>query len=298
MRSGVRSWLGNSQTELCREKVVLCANPHGLHRMAYVEWGVPDNPHVLVCVHGLARNGRDFDELARVLASDYRVLCPDIVGRGRSDWLPVDAHYVVPQYVSDMMVLIARSGAESVDWLGTSLGGLIGIAIASQSISPIGRLVLNDVGPLIRSESLQRIGNYLGRAPVFADYAAAEHYIRAVSASLGTLSDAQWRHLTDTSIRPHAGGGYELGYDPAIGTAFRAAPLMRDIELWSYWDAITAPSLVLHGSESDLLSGDTVAEMRRRGPCAEVFEIAGVGHAPALMECSQIEAVRRFLLQT
>jgi pimeloyl-ACP methyl ester carboxylesterase len=265
--------------------------------MAYVEWGAPDNPRVLVCVHGLTRNGRDFDDLARAMASDYRVLCPDIVGRGRSDWLPAGTHYVVPQYVADLMVLIARSGAETVDWVGTSLGGLIGIAIASQPQSPIGRLVLNDVGPRLGAESLHRIAQYLGLAPVFADHAAAELFIRMSGAAFGKLSDAQWRHLTDFSIRPHAGGGCELRYDPAIGSAFRSALQKHDIELWPLWEAISAPTLVLRGAESDLLSVDTLVRMKTSGPRPEVVEFAGVGHAPVLMDFEQIEPVRDFLLR-
>lgn len=281
----------------CRARSVLCADPHGLHRMAYVEWGDPDNPRVLICVHGLTRNGRDFDDLARAMASDYRVLCPDIVGRGRSDWLPAETNYVVPQYVADMMVLIARSGAETVDWVGTSLGGVIGIAIASQILSPITRLVLNDIGPELSAQSLHRIAQYLGLAPVFADHAEAEQYFRMTGSSFGKLSDAQWRHLTEHSIRPHAGGGWELRYDPAIGSAFRSALQKHDIELWPLWEAIAVPTLVLRGAESDLLSTDTLTRMRASGPRSEVVEFAGVGHAPVLMDFEQIEPIRDFLLR-
>lgn len=299
MGSAVRNWLRDARSPASfREREVLCANPQGLHRMSYAEWGDPDNPRVLICVHGLTRNCRDFDDLARALATEYRVLCPDIVGRGRSGWLPVGSHYAVPQYVSDLMVLIARSGAATVDWVGTSLGGLIGIAIASQPLSPIGRLVLNDVGPCLEHDALRRLADHLGQAPVFADYEAAEQYLRMSCASFGKLADAQWRHLTEHSIRPLAGGGYEFRYDPAIASTFRATLPEHDIEIWPLWDALRVPTLVLRGALSDFLSADTVARMRVSGPRPELVEFSEVGHAPVLMDPAQIEPVRRFLVQT
>ncbi|GAA5180960.1 alpha/beta hydrolase [Niveibacterium umoris] len=265
--------------------------------MHYIEWGDPHNDRVLICVHGLTRNGRDFDTLAHTLSSHYRVICPDVVGRGRSDWLPNKANYGLPQYVSDMMVLIARSGAEQVHWVGTSMGGLIGMAIAAQPDQPIARLVLNDVGPLVTGASLRRIGEYVGRAPVFPDYAAAEAYIRAVSAPFGPLSDDQWRHLTLTSLRSRAEGGFEMIYDPGIGEVFRAAPVLNDVDLWPLYDGIRCPTLVLRGAESDLLTAATHQEMGRRGPQARILEIPGVGHAPMLMDPAQIAPVRDFLLE-
>lgn len=187
-----------------RERSVQCASPSGLHRMAYTEWGDPANPQVLVCVHGLSRNGRDFDDLARAMTDSHRVVCPDIVGRGRSDWLRDPSGYGVPQYVTDMMVLIARLDVETVQWLGTSMGGLIGMVLASLPGTPVSRLLLNDVGPAISSESIRRIGEYIGRAPRFAGLEEAERYIRAVSAPFGALSDTQWRALTESSVRPAA----------------------------------------------------------------------------------------------
>lgn len=275
---------------------VLCSNPHGFHHMAYVEWGDPDNPKVLVCVHGLTRNGRDFDFLARELAREYRVVCPDVVGRGHSDWLAQPLDYGFPLYVSDLLTLIARLNVESVDWVGTSMGGLIGMLIACHTGSPIRRLVLNDIGPSITAESLRRIGTYLGNAPGFASVAEAEAYLRDINASFGPLTDAQWRHLAEHSVKP-ADGGYGMIYDPGIGEVFRVTPILASVDLWSLYDNITCPTLVVRGQESDLLNLDTAAAMRTRGPRAELVEFSGVGHAPALMDPAQIEAVADFLLR-
>lgn len=281
-----------------RHRHVLCSDPHGLHRMAYTEWGDPGNPRVLVCVHGLTRNGRDFDDLARALAGHYRVVCPDVAGRGRSDWLAVKADYGFPVYVADMVTLIARLDVEEVHWVGTSMGGIIGMLLASQSATPITRLVLNDVGPIITAVSLQRIGQYVGRAPRFADFAAAEAYIREVGAPFGALTDAQWRHLTAYSVRAmdDAQGGYAMVYDPGLGDAFRDAPITADIDLWPVYDAVRCPTLALRGAQSDLLEGVTFAAMAARGPRARTVEFAGVGHAPMLMDPAQIAVVRDFLL--
>ena len=184
-----------------QHRKVLCVGAHGLHRMAYTEWGARDNPRVLLCVHGLTRNGRDFDNLARSMASEYRVICPDVVGRGVSDWLLVKTDYGFPQYVNDMITLLARLDVEEVHWVGTSMGGLIAMIIAALPGTPISRLVLNDVGPVITVEAIERIAEYVGNAPVFPDLDAAEAYIRAISAPFGPLTDAQWRHLTEHAVK-------------------------------------------------------------------------------------------------
>jgi pimeloyl-ACP methyl ester carboxylesterase len=278
-----------------REDSVLCMGAHGLHRMAYTEWGDPSNPRVVVCVHGLTRNGRDFDFLAQDLASEYRVVCPDVVGRGRSEWLAVATDYGLPQYAADMVTLIARLHVDSVHWVGTSMGGLIGMLLASQPKSPIARMVLNDVGPVITAASIRRIGEYLGRAPKFASLEQAEAFVRFVAATFGRLTDAQWRHLTEHSVRPAAGGGYEMRYDPAIAEPFRKAMGDEDVSLWPVYDAIRCPTLVMRGAESDLLLHETALEMGRRGPQAEVVEIPGVGHAPMMLDEPQIGIVRSFL---
>ena len=283
-----------------RARRVLCSGPHGLHNMAYTEWGDAKNPRVLVCVHGLTRNGRDFDDLARALADEYRVVCPDVVGRGRSDWLADKADYGFPVYVADMLTLIARLDVEQVHWVGTSMGGIIGMLLASQAGSPITRLVLNDVGPVITAASLRRIGQYVGRAPRFADVTAAEAYIREVGAPFGALTDAQWRHLTEYSVRrmDDAEGGYAMIYDPGLGEVFRLNPVPVDIDLWPVYEAIRCPTLALRGAESDLLEASTLAAMGTRGPRALTVEFSGVGHAPMLMDPAQIAVVRDFLLGT
>lgn len=278
-----------------RNGEVLCAGSKGLHRMRYFDWGDAGNPRVLVCVHGLTRNARDFDEIARALSAHYRVVCPDIAGRGRSDWLADPAGYALPQYVADIMVLLARLDVAQVDWLGTSMGGLIGMAIAAQQRSPIRRLLLNDVGPLIAPESLRRIGEYVGRAPHFASPDEAEKYIRAVSAPFGPLTDAHWRALTESSIRQRADGQWEMVYDPAIGEPFRVAfAFAQPIDLWPLYDAIRCPTLVVRGAESDLLTPATFAEMGRRGPRARLAEVPGVGHAPMFLDAGQIAIARDF----
>ena len=276
------------------ERSVCCASPSGLHRLVYSEWGARDNPRVLLCIHGLARNGRDFDELARALASDYRVVCPDLVGRGRSDWLRDPAGYSIAQYVADLLVLIARLDVERVDWLGTSLGGLIGMVLASLDGTPIAQLVLNDVGPVIAGEALKRIGDYLGRAPRFDTMADAENYIRQVSAPFGALSDANWRALTESSVLPCEDGRFAMRYDPAIAQSFQQAA-SSDIDLWPLYDRIRCPTLLVRGAQSDLLSREVALAMTARGPRPQLVEVAGVGHAPMFMNDAQIAIVGDFL---
>lgn len=280
-----------------RASSVRCLGPHGLHRMAYVEWGDAANPRVLICVHGLTRNGRDFDVLANALASDYRVICPDIVGRGRSDRLFFADDYALPIYANDIMTLIARLGVDSVHWLGTSMGGLIGMFLASLPGSPISRLVLNDVGPTIGIDALQRIGEYLGKAPDFADLAEAEVYVRTVCAPFGALSDAQWRFMTVVGTRAKADGGFEMNYDRAIAQPYQKAFLeAKEISLWPMYDAIRCPTLVVRGVQSDILLHDTAVEMTGRGPQAKLVEVPAVGHAPMFLEEPQVRIVQDFLL--
>ena len=277
-----------------RERSVQCASPSGLHRMAYTEWGDPANPQVLVCVHGLSRNGRDFDDLARAMTDSHRVVCPDIVGRGRSDWLRDPSGYGVPQYVTDMMVLIARLDVEAVQWLGTSMGGLIGMVLASLPGTPVSRLLLNDVGPAISSESIRRIGEYIGRAPKFAGLEEAERYIRAVSVPFGALSDMQWRALTESSVRPAADGGLEMIYDPAIADSFHRATAGGVVDLWPMFDRVRCPTRIVRGEFSDLLSAEVAQAMTARGPHPDLVQVPGVGHAPMFMDEAQIAIAREF----
>jgi pimeloyl-ACP methyl ester carboxylesterase len=268
--------------------------PHGFHRTHYWEWGDAANPRVVVCVHGLTRNGRDFDSLALALAPHFRVFCPDVVGRGQSDWLPHKQDYGYPLYLSDLTALIARTGVESVLWVGTSMGGLIGMMLAAQSGTPIRKLVVNDVGPLVPRVALERLARYVGKAPRCATMAQFEAYVREVFAPFGPLTDEQWHHLAATSARRDEDGTLGPAYDPGIAAAFTGE--LADVVLWPVWDRITCPTLVLRGAQSDLLLHETAVEMTQRGPKAQLKEFNGIGHAPALMSADQIEVVRSFLL--
>lgn len=277
---------------------VTCLSPVGLHEMHYTEWGTLGNPRVVVCVHGLTRNCRDFDDLAQVLSKDFRVVCPDIVGRGQSEWLTDKSLYGLPQYLADINTLLARvtaDGPREILWVGTSMGGMIGMLLASLPRSPVKRLVLNDVGTLIPKASLERIGKYLGLAPAFKSFAEAVAYVRYVSAPFGPLSDAQWEHLTCHNTRQNASGEWVMNYDPGIAEPFRKGSI-SDIALWDYYDRITCTTLLTRGTESDLLLADTAQAMTKRGPKARLVEFGGIGHAPMLMSEDQIEAVRNFLL--
>jgi pimeloyl-ACP methyl ester carboxylesterase len=281
-----------------RRRSVLCASPKGLHRMAYVEWGDPRNRDVLVCVHGLTRSGRDFDDFARALCGQFRVVCPDLAGRGDSDRLADPMLYAVPQYVADMVTLIARLDCEALDWVGTSLGGLVGMALAAQAGNPIKKLVLNDAGPVVTRISLERIATHVGTAPKFPTLQKAEEYVRMISATFGPHSDAQWRSITEHWVRQLPDGSWQPRYDPRIAEAYRTSiPEAGDLELWPIYDAIGCPTLVLRGAQSDLLSRETTAAMAQRGPKARVVELAGIGHAPTLMHADQIALVRDFLMQ-
>jgi len=272
-------------------------SPAGFHRNIYWEWATaaPGAP-VLVAIHGLTRNGRDFDAVATALSPDFRVVCPDVVGRGRSDWLPDGALYSYPQYLADSTALLARLAVASVDWLGTSMGGLIGLMLAAQPLSPIRRLILNDVGPLVPKAALERIGSYVGQDPRFESIAGVEAYLRRVHEPFGRLSDAQWAHLALHSARP-AQGGYSLAYDPAIARAFQAGPI-ADVDLWPLWDRIACPVLILRGASSDLLLPDTAAEMVRRKANATLAVMPDCGHAPVLMDPGQIATIRDWLART
>jgi pimeloyl-ACP methyl ester carboxylesterase len=278
-----------------RLRYVQCASPRGLHRIAYRESGDPQAP-ALVCVHGLTRCARDFDALAAAMSDRYRVICPDVAGRGDSDWLADPMFYDYPQYVADMVTLIARLNVERVHWVGTSMGALIGMALAAQKSTPVAKLVMNDAGPVVAKVALERIATYVGLAPPLPSFEAAEKLVRAVAAPFGPHSDEEWRYLTEVVVRRNPDGSYRLHYDPKIGEPFRQNMPAGDLESWPLWDAIRCPALVLRGAQSDLLSKATAEAMTQRGPKAKVVEFAGVGHAPTLMHADQIAVVREFLL--
>ena len=282
-----------------RLRHVQCLDSRGLHRMAYWEHGDAANPRVLVCVHGLSRQGRDFDRLAAALTDRYRVVCPDVVGRGQSDRLADPMGYTIPGYVADMVSLLARLDADQVDWVGTSMGGLVGLGLAALKGSPLRRLVLNDVGPAVRFEALTRIGLYLGQPMSFGSVDEAADYLRTISQGFGTHTRERWLELSRPMVREQD-GRFVPHYDPAIAVPFRA--ITPDIAaagsaaLWQAYDSLRLPTLLLRGADSDLLSHQTAAAMTTRGPQARLVEFENVGHAPMLNSPEQIAVVRDFLL--
>jgi len=278
---------------------VSCLSGRGLHRMAYWEWGDPANDTVLVCVHGLTRQGRDFDVVARTMVDHYRVVCPDVVGRGRSDWLRDPMGYVLPQYAADMVTLLARLNARTVHWLGTSMGGVIGLGVAALQGSPVSKLVLNDVGPKLDPAGIARIGGYVGQIRRWNTLDEAADAIWAISTGFGPHSREQWLELTRPQLKAD-GEALVPRSDPAIAVPFKAltpeAAAAGEAALWQAYDAVRCPTLLLRGAQSDLLSRDTAREMTERGPRAQLVEFAGVGHAPTLVQPDQVRAVREFLL--
>ena len=289
-----------------------CETPSA-HRMAYWQWGNPNADHTVVCVHGLSRQGRDFDVLAQALVDRaereggaIRIICPDVVGRGKSDWLADPQGYQVPVYAADMLALLAHLQPKTLDWVGTSMGGLIAMAVA-QYLPTVGvhlrRLVLNDVGPVIEWSALQRIGTYLGKAGHFASEQAAADAMWAISRSFGPHTSEQWLQLSRPMVKPvknDAGQDvFSLHYDPAIATPFASVTqemaAQGEALLWQAYDAITAQTLLVRGADSDLLSTETAKRMTERGPHARLVEFAGVGHAPTLIAADQVDAVVSFL---
>lgn len=301
-----------------RADFVTCASPAGLHRMAYLEWGDPHNDRVLLCVHGLTRTGRDFDPLARALQGNYRVVCPDVVGRGRSDWLANPASYVIPQYVADMVTLIARLKPARLDWVGTSMGGLIGLALAGAATAspalrpgrgshglgaaadiPLGRMVFNDVGPALDLNGLSRIAGYVGQDIRFQTFQQAVDYVHTVSQGFGPHDAAGWEALT-RYVFLEQDGQWVKHYDLRMAQPFALqtpeATQAAEALLWRAWDHLPVPALVVRGAQSDILSAETAQQMVARNAQARCVELLGVGHAPTLRTDEQIGAVRDFLL--
>jgi pimeloyl-ACP methyl ester carboxylesterase len=266
---------------------------HGFHRVVYYQWGGDENPNVVICVHGVGRNGRDFDVLGEALSANFRVLAPDMPGRGQSEWLFDPMDYAFPTYLTTLTALIAAARVERVSWVGTSMGGLLGIVMAAQRNTPIARLVVNDVGPTVEPAAVARIAEYFGKDVSFGSYPEIEAYVRQISAPFGPLTDVQWAHMTRTNVRQRSDGRWVIGYDPAIAVPFKTSAVPPS--LWPVWDAIACPTLLLHGAQSDLLTQATADEMSKRGPRPKVLDFAGVGHAPMLLTDDQISPVARFL---
>ncbi len=291
---------------------VTCPDVSGTHRMAFWQWGDAQAAQVVLCVHGLSRQGRDFDVLARTLVARsqgrLRVVCPDVVGRGRSDWLTEPMGYQIPQYAADMLALLAQLHQQapmaSLDWIGTSMGGLIGLVVCGQPELPlpvrVRRLVLNDVGPVIQWSALQRIGQFLGHPVRFESLQQAAEATWAASKTFGPHSPAQWLALTQPMLRSLPDGGLAMHYDPAIAIPFRtvteASALQGEAALWQLYDAVACPTLLLRGAQSDLLSAQTALAMTQRGPRALLRVFEGVGHAPTLVAQEQTDAVADFVL--
>ena len=298
--SSSSSMCAASERSTPRQRYVQCANPTGLHRIAYTEWGDPANPRVLVCVHGLTRSGRDFDRVAASLCDVYRVVCPDVAGRGLSDWLPDPARYAVPQYVADMITLIARLDVETVDWFGTSMGGLIGMSLAGLPGTPVRKLLLNDIGPHIESPALERIGSYVGEPVRFSTIEEGIGHAALLAASFGPLTPEEWREINAPLVRRREDGAWEFRYDPAIAVPFTAstpeAAAAGEAVLWRLFEAISCPVFVVRGELSDLLSRETLAQMVKRGQAVSSAEIKGAGHAPAFLDAAQIDVARRFFV--
>lgn len=280
-----------------RSESVQCLSSSGFHHMRYTDWGDPANPRIVICAHGLTRNGRDFDELARALEGDFRVICPDIAGRGRSDWLDNKQDYGYPQYMADANALLARAtagGPKTIYWVGTSMGGILGMLLAACPRSPVARLVVNDVGIVIPKSALERIVRYVGKSPSFSSLDELEAHVRLISAPFGPLTDQQWRHLTVHGARQEGDGKWRMGYDPGIAAVFEKAAA-ADIDLSRYWNAVSCPTLLLRGAQSDVLAQEVAIQMTQHGPKPRLVEFSGVGHAPMLMAENQIRVVREFL---
>ncbi len=268
-------------------------NARGFHKLVYHEWGSAENDRVVVCVHGLARNSRDFDELALALSRDYRVVCPDIAGRGSSDWLSDASAYQIPQYMNDMVALLARLNVDKVDWIGTSMGGLIGICMAALPNSPIRTLLLNDIGPFVPKTALQRIANYLEDRR-FDSLEACEAWLRQTYPGLGQLHPSQWRRLAQAGSRVLPDGTLALHYDPAIAENLRLSS-DEDVDLWALWQLIQCPQMLIWGEASDVLLADTVNRMRTERPALNVHSLPGIEHAPSLMDSEQVDVIVRWL---
>lgn len=271
--------------------------------IAYTDWGSLQNPHIVICAHGLTRNCRDFDYLARALQSDCRVISVDIVGRGQSDWLEQAHDYdYYPLYISDAVSLIAHIQAQyqtaiTLDWVGISLGGLIGMFLAIQPNMPfaINKLVMSDIGPLIPAVALKRIADYVGKDPRFNSFDEFKQYMKRISASFGPLTEEQWDHMAIHSAREYEDGSYGFRYDPRIAISFKEHEI-KDIDLWQQWGQLNIPTLVLRGAQSDILPLETATQMQVRDAKAKIVELPGIGHSPMLMDDNQIKIVRDFII--
>lgn len=276
------------------KKFFLSLSEEGFHRLAYREWGKRGKKPTLICVHGVTRLAQDFDVLAQRLSKDYHVVCLDVVGRGDSDWFRSHRFYNFAQYCSDVTALIAHLNVEKVHYLGTSMGGIIGIILAAFPKTPIQSLIVNDVGPEMVMSEIRRIGTYIGKAPDFASREEALAFVRTTYGSFGKLTDAQWENMADYSVR-NFGDTLRVHYDPQIGKAFRSNYAFYTFALWSYWEKIHCPTMTLRGKESTFLTKNVAEKMGQRGPQNILIEIDDAGHAPALLSDFEFTAIKQFL---
>lgn len=270
---------------------VFSLTPEGFHKMHYLEWGDSNQSETVFCVHGLSRNAHDFDFLASALSCDFRLLCPDIIGRGKSDWANNSAYYSYPQYLADMTALIARSNADKIHWIGTSMGGIMGLLLAIQPNSPIQSLIINDIGAFIPSDPLSKIIHYVKNPPHFPTKEKGGNYLRQILASFGSLSEDQWLHLAEHGLEPHHEGGYRLAYDPRIVDTASA----EAADLWYIWEQIQCPVLLIRGERSEVFPKDVLSRMKEIKPHIDVVEFSNTGHAPSLMDPQQIEVIHQWL---
>lgn len=267
----------------------------GTHRLVCYEWGDASAARTVMCVHGLTRNGRDFDFLAQKLAENYRVLCPDMPGRGKSEWLADATNYSYPAYIADILFILHTLHVKRVDWVGTSMGGIIGMMLANAKPGLLNSLTLNDVGCLIPAAGLKRILSYAGVRTSFATRTEAENALRERCAPFGIPSEMHWQQLFAHSIE-EAGGRFRFTCDPAITSNFPKEKEVKDVDLWPLWKSLLSiPLLIIRGAKSDILTHLTAMDMKMHHPNCSVQEIPGVGHAPSLMEFSQITLIADWL---
>lgn len=279
-----------------QKKSFLSLSPLGFHKVAYTEWGSNNAARTIICVHGLTRNSRDFDILAAELSKNARVICPDIVGRGESTWFVDPQYYNQAQYLVDLTALIALLGVDSLTWIGTSMGGLLGMYLAAQANSPIQALVLNDVGPVIPRAAIARIAKYACDSQEFFNLEEAQQFFKNRCSCGDQLSDTVWNNLTLHSVMQKPDGSYKLAYDPKVSNGMHKL-WFTGLHLWPVWNSISCPVLTLRGARSDVLLPETVAQMRRSGPKTDVVEIPDCGHTPMLMTPDQITIISDWLQQ-
>jgi len=278
---------------MMREKSFLGLNPQGFHKVAYQEWGEADNPNVVLCVHGLTRNAGDFYWLAKALARKYRVICPDMVGRGNSDYFYDGSRYNYAQYMSDLNALMVRLEVGSLYWVGTSMGGLIGMMIGALSQNPIKAMVMNDIGPFVPSKGLERLAKYVPKAHVFNTFEAATHFLKSTLLGCNDLTDAQWKQLTDQSM---VWDGIEkrwtVRYDPQVAATIPTKNF-TDIDFWAHWDRLHMPILALQGAESDILVQSTLQQMASKARVT-THSFPKQGHALSLATEEQIHIIQEW----